>query len=187
MRTFLSYDIDDRSVLSKVGEFQTSLTETGADLKFVRPEILHFTVRFIGEIDEQRKNEIVSVLDKKVPGLDVEVKFRGIGTFPNEKRIAVIWIASDRESSTKLDEQARFVNNLLDEKIPAIPKEEKDRFNPHVTIARVRTGRNKDRLLGFLQENRDHDFGSAKIGSLRLKQSVLLPQGPNYSDLHVFS
>lgn len=187
LRTFLSYDIDEPSILSKVSDFQRDLSETGADLKLVRPEILHFTIRFLGEINEQDKEKIVHALDGHVTTFEVEVRFKGIGTFPSEKRISVIWIGSDENSAKKLEEQAKFINTMLEQEIPILPKENVDRFNPHVTIARMKTGRNKDQLTRYLQDHRDEDFGSAKITKLSLKQSDLTPDGPIYTDLHVFS
>jgi 2'-5' RNA ligase len=187
LRTFLSYDIDEPSILSKVRDFQRDLGATGADLKLVRPEILHFTIRFLGEINEQEKEKIVHVLEGHIPSLEVEVRFKGIGTFPSEKRISVIWIGSDENSAQKLEEQAKIINTLLEQEIPTLPKENVDRFNPHVTIARMKTGRNKDQLTRYLQEHKDQDFGSAKITKLRLKLSDLTPEGPIYTDLHVFS
>jgi RNA 2',3'-cyclic 3'-phosphodiesterase len=187
LRTFLSYDIEDPSLLSKVRDFQRNLIATGADLKLVRPEILHFTIRFLGEISEEEKEKIIQVLEGHIPSPGVEVKFKGVGTFPTEKRISVIWIGADEISAKKLEEQARIINTQLNEEIASLPKEDAERFSAHVTIARMRTGRNKDQLVRYLQQHRDENFGSTKIGKLRFKLSNLTPEGPIYSDLHVFS
>lgn len=169
-----------------MAKFEEELRATGADLKLVRPEILHFTVRFLGEMSEQQCDEIIRVLEGHFPPLNVDVEFKGLGAFPNERRISVIWIASEEKSARKIEEEAKKINSRLEEQIPALPKQDQDRFNPHVTIARVRTGKNKDQLLGFLQERQNEDFGASKITNLRLKKSVLRPEGPEYSDLHVF-
>ncbi len=187
MRSFLSYDIEEPAVLAKVRNFQSGLGSIGADLKLVRPEILHFTIRFLGEITEQEKERIIQTLEGNVPPLDLEVRFKGIGTFPNDKRISVIWIGSDESSAKKFEEQARIINTRLEEQLQTLPREKEDRFNPHVTIARVKTGRNKEELARFLQLHKDEDFGSAKIRKLKLKLSDLTPEGPRYSDLHEFT
>ena len=186
MRTFLSYDIEGQAVISKIGSFQNELLSTGGDLKLVRPEILHFTVRFLGEINEGEKEKIVQALEGKFPPLELEVHFEGIGTFPSESKISVIWIGSSEESSKKLESTAKEINRLLEKEIDTLPKENLERFNPHVTIARVKSGKNKPRLVEFIQAHKNEDFGSAKIGSLRLKLSELTPEGPKYQDLHVF-
>ena len=57
LRAFLSYDISDPTFIEKVGQLQSELKRTGADLKFVNPGIMHFTIRFLGEIEEPDKNQ----------------------------------------------------------------------------------------------------------------------------------
>ena len=70
--------------------------------------------------------------------------------------------------------------------VPLLKNEKPQAFSPHVTIARVRTGRNKEDLQNFLRARRHDGFGSSRIKHLRLKLSQLTPAGPEYSDLHVF-
>lgn len=184
MRSFLSYDIDEPSLLSRIGEVQRGLLTTGADLKLVNPELLHFTIRFLGEIYEVQKEEIIRSLEGSLPMLDVVVKIKGLGTFPSATRISVIWLGSDPDSARKLSEQAIIVNKILEKSVKSLKTE--DRFNPHVTIARVKSGRNKSELVKFLGEHSNDEFGNVKLGFLRLKLSVLATEGPSYSDLHVF-
>lgn len=172
--------------MSKIAKFEAELQSTGSDLKVVRPDILHFTVRFLGEISEPQSEEIIRVLEGQFPPLNIDVKFKGLGTFPNEKRVSVVWIASEEGSASIISERVRKINTRLEEQLPSILGKESDRFNPHVTIARVKSGRNKNQLLSFLQEHKDEDFGTSRITNLKLKKSVLRPEGPEYSDLHVF-
>ena len=186
MRTFLSYDVEDRALSSKIGDLQDKLSATGADLKLVNPEVLHFTIRFLGEIDEPTKEKVVQAIEGNVKSLELSVDFKGVGVFPNERRISVIWIGIDGASSRALVENAREVNSKL-EGMDSLHKDTHEEFNPHVTIARVRTGKNKEELARFVSEHRHDDFGSAKVSPLRLKLSELLPSGPRYSDLHAFS
>jgi RNA 2',3'-cyclic 3'-phosphodiesterase len=186
LRSFLSYDIEDASLLTKIAKFEEELKSTGSDLKLVRPDILHFTVRFLGEISEPQSEEIIRVLEGQFSPLNIEVKFKGLGTFPNDKKISVIWIASEESSARIISEQVRKINTRLEKQLPSILSEESDRFNPHVTIARVKSGRNKDQLVNFLAEHKDEDFGTSIITNLKLKKSVLHPEGPEYSDVYVF-
>ena len=185
LRAFLSYDIEDTSLITKIRELQHELDLTGADLKLVDPELMHFTIRFLGEIDEEDKAAIISALKDKVEDFTVDIMFRGVGTFPDERRISVVWIGIDAASGEKLEEQATVVNKLL-APINTIHRDNADRFSPHVTIARVRSGKNKDRLVQFVQDHRTVEFGKTNIKNLRLKLSHLTPAGPEYSDLHVF-
>ena len=185
MRAFLSYDIEDSSLITRIRELQRELDLTGADLKLVDPELLHFTIRFLGEIDELDKAAIISALKGRVEDFDIEILFRGVGTFPDERRISVVWIGIDPTSGEKLEEQSKVVNKLL-APLNTLHRDNADRFSPHVTIARVRSGKNKDRLVEFIQNHRTLEFGKTNVKNLRLKLSQLTPAGPEYSDLHVF-
>ncbi|MHB8567388.1 MAG: RNA 2',3'-cyclic phosphodiesterase [Nitrososphaerales archaeon] len=185
MRCFLSYDIEDAPFVERITAFQKELHKSGADLKLVEPEILHFTIRFLGEIDEEDKHRIIDALKGKVDGFEQTILFRGVGTFPDERRISVVWVGIDGDSAKKLEEHAKSVNKLL-EGVSTLPKDSFEGFSPHVTIARVRSGKNKEKLVSAIQAHRDDDFGSTTIKNLRLKLSVLTPYGPEYSDLHVF-
>ena len=186
MRTFLSYDIEDQPLIEKIKGLQRDLLRSsGADLKLVAPNTLHFTIRFLGEIEEVDKENIVRKLSGNVGGYGQEVLFRGLGTFPDTRRISVVWIGIDEASAKKLAEHAALVNRLLDS-VPGIPKSDREVFSPHVTIARVKSGRNKERLVEAVRAHRDDELGSAKITNLRLKLSTLTPSGPEYTDLHIF-
>jgi RNA 2',3'-cyclic 3'-phosphodiesterase len=181
LRTFLSYDLIEPSIISRISEFQNELKSTGADLKIVQPELLHFTIRFLGEIDESQRDRIIDALEGKVPPFSRVVSFQGVGTFPH-----VIWIRCDEESGKILAEQARQINSRLDSEVTGLRKETRGDFSPHLTIARLKSNRNKEKLQGFLELHRNDLFGSTKIERLRLKLSELSPSGPRYSDLHVF-
>lgn len=185
MRAFLSYDISDPEFLARVEHLQSELKSTGADLKLVSSKIMHFTIRFLGEIEKSEKDQIVAALQGKVENFELELKFRGVGAFPDEKRISVVWIGIDSSSAAVLEKKAAEINGLL-KSIPSLGAQKEERFSPHVTVARVRSGRNKEKLADFLRAHHNDDFGSTKIRSLCLKLSELKPSGPEYSDLHVF-
>ena len=80
-----------------------------------------------------------------------------------------------------MEKQALVVNDLL-KSVPTLGKVDDEKFSPHVTIARMRSGRNKENLVNFVRENKEMEFGTTKIHNLRLKQSTLTPYGPQYSD-----
>jgi RNA 2',3'-cyclic 3'-phosphodiesterase len=185
LRAFLSYDIDDKAFLERVHNVQKELLSTGADLKLVDTRIMRFTIRFLGEIDETDKSEIISKLRDQVEDFELVISFRGLGTFPDERRISVVWVGIDPDSKVKMEKQALSVNELL-KSLPTLSKVDDEKFSPHVTIARVRSGRNKEELVSLVRKNKEIEFGTTRIRHLRLKQSMLTPSGPIYSDLHVF-
>ena len=185
MRAFLSYDISDPVFLGRIERLQFELKATGADLKLVSPKIMHFTIRFLGEIEKVEKDQIVDALRGKVENFELDLNFRGVGAFPDEHRISVIWIGIDKSSAEILEKKAGEINSLL-KCVPTLKNEKEEKFSPHVTISRVRSGKNKENLADFLRGHRNDEFGSTKINNLRLKLSELTPSGPEYSDLHVF-
>jgi 2'-5' RNA ligase len=185
MRAFLSYDIEEDSIRSRIKSLQEELASSGADLKLVNPELIHFTVRFLGEIDEDQKNSIISSLSGKIRPIDREVRFQGIGVFPNESRISVIWIGIDQDSGKAIAASAKDVNSRL-KGLGPFHEDTHNEFSPHLTISRVKSGRNKEALLEFIRGHNREEYGSSRIGPLRLKLSTLSPSGPSYSDLYVF-
>ena len=185
MRAFLSYDISDPDFLARVQHLQSELKSTGADLKLVSPQIMHFTIRFLGEIEKPEKDQIVAALQGKVENFELDLNFKGMGAFPDDRRISVVWIGIDPSSAAVLEKEANQINTLLNS-IPTLSGRKEERFSPHITISRVRSGKNKEKLADFLRQHRHDDFGKTKISNLRLKLSELRPSGPEYSDLHVF-
>lgn len=160
---------------------QTELAETGADLKMVSRENLHFTVKFLGEISEAQVNEV----DSRLSALDlrrVEVRLRGVGAFPHARRPSVIWAGCAPEDSPRIVPLAEKVIAALQ----GIGQTEERGFQAHITLARVRSGRNREALFAFLEKYADHDFGLVKLESLNFKSSELTPHGPIYSDIRVY-
>jgi 2'-5' RNA ligase len=104
---------------------------------------------------------------------------RGVGVFPSLRRPRVVWagITEGVEELTAIfrDMEPRLVE--MDFKPESRP------FSPHITIARVRSGRNRDRLIEEVMALEDTDFGGFEAKHVKLKKSVLTPRGPVYTDL----
>ena len=74
--------------------------------------------------------------------------------------------------------------NLLGPKLDGIGLRPEERgFSPHITLARVRTGKNREKLMHEIMGRVDEDFGNMKVKHIRLKKSVLTPNGPIYTIL----
>ena len=178
IRSFISFDIEEGTVLTNILKVQEMLVETGASLKLVKPENIHITLRFLGNITPAMVDEIYREMNE-VDFTPFQVEIKGVGVFPNLRRISVIW-AGIHEGADKLE-------NIFGQLEPKLRKlgvrRDTKGFSPHLTIARVKTGRNKDQLVKRLTELEDYKFGVVKAECLRLKKSVLTPQGPVYSIL----
>jgi len=119
---------------------------------------------------------------KKVQFTPFEVKVRGVGAFPHLHRLNVIWVG--------LTEGADHMQSIFNQLEPSLRslgfRADSKGFSPHITIARVRSARNKNELVECIKENADFEFGTVKAECLRLKRSDLTPQGPIYLTLKEF-
>lgn len=178
IRSFIAFDIADEEVLRRISNVQQALSSTGADLKLVEPKNIHATLRFLGEIPQAIVDK-VSLEMKKVSFSPFEIELKGTGAFPNLTRLNVIWIGISKGADELSD-----IFNQLEPKIRSLgfPPDTKG-FSPHITIARVKSGRNKAELAQQVMTMKDFEFGTIRGDCLKLKKSVLTPQGPIYSTL----
>jgi len=181
IRSFIAFDIDSESILQKMADVQNLLAKTGADLKLVEPKSIHITLRFLGNITSNMIEKIFEEM-KKVQFAPFDVKIHGIGAFPNLRYPRVLWAGI-----TEGADQLRSIFNQLEPRLRSLgftpdPKG----FSPHLTIARVKSGRNKAELAKSISENANCEFGIVKAQCLRLKRSDLTPKGPIYSTLKEF-
>lgn len=177
-RMFVAVEVEE-SVREKLVMAQEQLAKTGADLKLVEPENVHVTMKFLGEVPEEKTGAIVDALKRAVAGTGgFEAKVKGIGVFPGLNYIRVVW-AGVAEGSEKFIELQRKIERELQ---PLGFRQEKD-FVPHLTLARVRTARGRDRLVAFVKEKGEEEFGATLVKAVELKQSKLMPSGPVYSTL----
>lgn len=178
IRSFLAFDMDSESVLKKLTEVQTLLVRTGADLKVVEPKNIHITIRFLGNVTPKTVEEIFEGM-KRVLFVPFDVKICGAGAFPDVRYPRVVW-AGITEGADKLKEIfSQLEPHLRGLGFAPDPKG----FSPHLTIARVRSGRNKAELAKSISENVAYEFGTVRAACLRLKRSELTPKGPIYSTL----
>jgi len=178
IRSFIAFDIGEASVLRNLAKVQDVLLGTGADLKIVKPENIHITLRFLGDVTAEMVDKIHNEMGQ-VQFHPFEVNVKGVGVFPNPRHISVVWTGI-REGANEL----RAIFDQLEPRLQALGfTPDSKGFSPHLTVARVRTGRNRDALAEQLRTLEGFEFGTVKAECLRLKRSVLTPQGPIYSVL----
>jgi 2'-5' RNA ligase len=104
------------------------------------------------------------------------VRLVGAGAFPNLRRMNVVWVGM--EGAEPLVEIARRLEAGMEPL--GYPREGRD-FSAHVTVARVKGPRGLDDVRRVLEARARDAFGGASVDRIRLKKSVLTPQGPEYS------
>jgi 2'-5' RNA ligase len=178
IRSFIAFDIDDESIVKRFSDIQQMLDETGADLKLVKPQAIHITMRFLGNIIPQMIDSVYEEM-KQVSFSPFDVEIRGLGAFPDLNYLRVVWAGIQRGDA----ELARVFKQLESNLKGLGFKPDPRGFSPHLTVARVKTGRNKRALIQCIQASADYEFGTVRADCLRLKKSVLTPKGPVYSTL----
>jgi 2'-5' RNA ligase len=181
IRSFLAFDIESDTVLNRLAAVQNLLVQTGADLKFVAPQNIHITVRFLGNITPAMVEKIFEEM-KKAQFAPFNVQINGLGAFPDLRYSRVVWAGITEGAG-----QLKSVFSQLEPRLRGLGfTPDHKGFSPHLTIARVKSGRNKAQLAAFVTENTNYDFGTIKAECLRLKKSDLTPKGPIYSTLKEF-
>jgi 2'-5' RNA ligase len=182
LRAFVALDVPDEQVLDRMVDMQVEMARCGVDVKLVERVNLHFTVRFLGELSESQAKEA----DRRLRALELrggEVTLMGVGAFPKETRPNIVWAGvapKDRETVVQIAEASI---KALD----GLGQRDERAFQPHITLARVRSGRNKEALSSLIQLNAGRVFGSMRLKEMKLKSSVLTSQGPIYSDIGAYS
>ncbi|MCD6243477.1 RNA 2',3'-cyclic phosphodiesterase [Candidatus Bathyarchaeota archaeon] len=178
LRSFIAFDIEDSEIVMRLTEAQMEIAKTGADLKLVEPKNIHITVRFLGNISPGIVNKIYGAMEN-VSFKPFQVEIKGLGAFPNLRFPRVVW-AGIRKGAEEL-------RNIFEQLEPQLRKlgfqPDPKGFSPHITIARVKTGRNKAELAKTLKELAEKEFGVMIAKCLRLKKSTLTPRGPIYTTL----
>jgi len=178
IRSFLAFDIENDTVLKRLVTVQRQLFQTGADLKLVEPQNIHITIRFLGNITSVMAEKIFDEM-KKLQFTPFTVQIKGLGAFPNLNYSRVIWTGI-----TMGTDQLKNIFSQLESRLRGLGfTPDSKGFGPHLTIARVRSGRKKQQLAKFITENANYEFGTINANCLRLKKSDLTPRGPVYSTL----
>lgn len=181
MRVFLAVEIDEK-LLNKIADVQKSFAECGAPVKYVETENLHCTLKFFGEIDDNKLNEIIKVIESKIENHEsFKVSIEKTGVFPNERYIRVLWLGiEDVEPFSNLQKD-------LDEDFVKMGFKKERSYVPHLTIGRVKGAKNKETLLSRLKELGNVEIGEMEISKIVLKKSELTPQGPVYTTIKEFN
>jgi 2'-5' RNA ligase len=178
VRSFVSIDLEDRKILSGIESIMSSLSSLGGDLKPVERQNIHLTLKFLGNVSATKLEEVKSALSQvSFPPFSVEIQ--GAGAFPNLKRMNVIWVGIGEGWS-----QVELIYEQTEKLLHQLGFSRETRaFSPHITVARVKSGRKRDEIAAFLGHLTDESFGTFTVEQIRLKQSILSPSGPKYSTL----
>ncbi|MBX0287673.1 RNA 2',3'-cyclic phosphodiesterase [Halomicroarcula sp. F28] len=179
-RLFVSVDLDGladevRAVQQRFGD--------ASGLRLTDPEQAHVTLKFLGDTDPERVDDLVTELDAAVADSGVEpfeVRVGGLGVFPSLDYISVVWVGV-RDGHG--DRELTALNEAVEDRTTAMGFDAEDHdFTPHATIARMDHAGGKE-LVQDTVETEDPDVGRLRVEEIRLTESVLREDGPHYRTL----
>jgi 2'-5' RNA ligase len=182
MRLFLSVDLPPG--LAGAVETLQERFSAAEGLRFTDPTQAHVTLKFLGEVDPDRVDEVETAVSEAVTAADI-APFRatvgGLGAFPSPEYISVVWVGLEEGG-----EQLTRLHGALEAATTEMGFEpEQHEFTPHVTIARMDDARGKDLVQRRLRED-DPTVGSFDVGEVRLTESTLTESGPTYETVARF-
>jgi 2'-5' RNA ligase len=181
-RLFVSVDLPDR--LTEPFENLQRRFADADGLRLTDPAQAHLTLKFLGDTDPTRIDELTAALDRAVDSTDVEpfsVEIGGLGVFPSMEYISVVWTGIDAGSVA-----LTTLHEAVERETTALGFDPADHeFTPHVTLARMDDARGKESVQRVVRES-DPTVGSFRVTEIRLTESVLTDDGPEYSTVAAF-
>ncbi len=175
MRAFIAVDLASE-IKESLNSLLAQLRQLKADVKWVKENSLHLTLKFLGEISETEAAKVISVLQAIGPNhAPFQLICRSVGQFPEKGSPRVFWVGIDPSPALlRLQEQLEVA--LEKEGFPREPRA----FHPHLTLGRVKSLRGCDLVRHELRKHENHYFGQMEANAVTLYQSILRPEGPEY-------
>lgn len=183
VRAFLAIDPPD-AVIRKIAAIQDALKKSiSGSIGWVRPQGIHLTLKFFGDIDREEIGIISGVVAghaAAAPALKLDIQ--GLGVFPNARRPRVLWIGVGGETAKLIGLQQAIDGGL---EARGFQRQERP-FRAHLTLARIKSPQGLAGIDRMLTENGNESAGSFEAKGLTLFKSELTPQGAIYTVLADF-
>jgi 2'-5' RNA ligase len=177
LRCFIAIDIA-APVCAALRDVIEQFARRKSDVRWVRGDGLHVTLKFLGWIDARRLQQIEAALAQVLRGRPaLRVRVRGLGAFPSFRRPRVLWVGLEGDG---LGELAACVEQAMNQ-LGFDP--EKRGFTPHITLGRVNGMRGWSHVEDTLKTHLTEDFGESTVEVVTLYRSTLHPDGAIYTPL----
>jgi 2'-5' RNA ligase len=175
IRTFIAVELDS-GFIEKISQLQAKFS--AFDLRFVDPELVHITLKFLGDVDESTIPSLSAALDS-MECEPFEAKLGGLGVFPKPSNPKVLWLGATGNFRTLYEN----VENVLK---PFKFEKDNREFTAHATLARIKFLKKDQRnaFIDIVRASKDLELGNMWVNKVLLKKSTLTPQGPIYETLH---
>lgn len=176
IRAFIAIEIN-APIRAALAAMQANLQKTGARVSWVKPQNIHCTLVFLGDIFQSAAEVLPGILSKALAGIEAfDIGVEGLGFFGTGHSPRIVWagMAGNLAALSKLQQltcAAVEASGLSPDKKP---------FKPHLTIGRVRSNRNAAALVNAIEKNGKINFGTIRVQRIVLMRSNLTPAGPEY-------
>jgi len=181
MRLFVAIELSDRARRA-IGDAQDRLRASfdrrgvGAP-RWVRPEHMHLTLAFLGEVGDTLKEAVVEVMERPIKQEPFQVVFGGLGLFPPAGAPRVLWLGLEEGTPSVITLQREVTRRVTELGIPL----EQRTFHPHLTLARWRAARPSDGRHAL--DERVETVARLQVTGVALIESRLSSQGSSYTSL----
>ena len=182
MRAFIAIELSP-DLRKRLASLEEQLKSSGGDVKWVKPENIHLTLKFLGEIDEKQLGEAAKIIQNTADkNKRFFIRLASPDAFPNINSPRIIWIRVD-----KGDSETKQIAKILEEKTAKVGILHESRpFSTHITLGRVRSGLNREKLVKNLENLASkplEDSAEFLVTKITLFKSTLTLGGPIYETL----
>jgi 2'-5' RNA ligase len=176
LRSFIAIELPG-TVKAALLSLQQELKTSGADVRWVRPDGIHLTLKFLGNIEDKIVDRVVEILKgtcRKFQAFQCDV--RGVGVFPGARAPRVLWAGiADHDALILLQQD-------IDAGMSSMGFERENRkFTPHLTLGRFRSSEGKMALLDRMEAYKELHLGIIDVNHISLMRSDLGPAGAKYT------
>jgi 2'-5' RNA ligase len=193
MRLFIAITLD-KAIREKLTAVQSALQETQPDMKLVKPDNIHLTLRFLGEVAKERVPQLTQAISIVENYLVFELNLKGVGAFPVERHPKVVWVRGVDGTNTLDQMYGALEKELLN--IGFQPDDHK--FSAHITLGRNKLPTYNDEFRNLMNKYAGEGFGRQAVNKVSLFQSALppsraslakggTPAGPIYTNIRDFN
>ncbi len=179
IRTFIAVKLPDH-VIRKLAELQLGLKKYGLRIKWGRPENIHLTLKFLGDIAPEDVDPVCHAVDTAVSGFtSISLCTAGVGFFPGVRRARVLWIGISGQTDL-----LGKLHNVIDAGLGSLGfARDERRFTGHLTLGRFKGQPEPEVLINMMRQYKDMNSDTFLVDAVFVFKSDLKPSGPIYTNL----
>lgn len=174
MRAFVAIDLPEE-IRGELARWQRVLAPVCPEARWTRPQGIHLTLKFLGEISSEQVVRVTDTLGRLGTVEPFSIEVRGFGFFPDARRPRVFW------AGVNAPETLGVLASRVEEAMEKLGFAREQRaFNPHLTLARFKEPRPQLELAAAIEKQREVNLGSFEASEFFLFESKLSPRGAEY-------